>query len=177
MSNSVPNSPILLLCVTFVIIILIIEYLLFLLYLQLLMHLVFAVARDFTLKGHCILNYSAHFLTHALSVLCELFHTSIILTTCPPKSCGSAGAYRSSHWARGGLHFGQVTGLTTIHICRQFRVISWPNVHVFGRREEAGLPGENSTQKAARPTRGFEPRPYLLWGNGANNCIPCELFN
>lgn len=60
-----------------------------------------------------------------------------------------AGEFPGCPGAEAGLHPGQDRSLSQGHIKRQtaihnqFRTPSWPHMHVFVLREEAGAPGEN----------------------------------
>ena len=78
------------------------------------------------------------------------------------KVGGGVGAYPSNHRAKGGVHPGQVA-ITGPHRDKQpHSLLRTPNVHVFGRWKEAGVPGENPRIHGENMQVGIEPGTLSL---------------
>lgn len=85
------------------------------------------------------------------------------------------GKRQRTPWA--GVTQRQTTIHTYIHTYAQFRVPIWPNLRVFGRKQEHPEETCTDTRRACRlrterlqSVSRFKPRTLLLWGDRANCC-------
>jgi len=150
------------------------------------------VTRVFTLYGH-IQPYSIHLIfTDSLIYNCQgpdssihpsIFYTRLILRS----GRGGAGAYPSGHWARGGVHPGQVASPSQghtetnetnnhTHAHSLLRTILESPINLTcmfldgGRKPEYperthGYTGRTCKLHTERPQLGVEPGTLSLWGH------------